>query len=73
MSVKVPTEIIIIIDKLVNAGLFTSRSEFVRCAMSDFLIKVLRKNKHLLENRIDIQNLLRHLEKFSNIINMEII
>jgi len=49
LTVKVPVKIIEIIDRLVEAGLYGSRSEFVREALRALVNRILNNNGELRE------------------------
>ena len=49
LTVKVPVKLIEIIDRLVEAGLYGSRSEFVREALRTLINRVLNNNGELRE------------------------
>lgn len=53
ISVKVPKKIIEIIDLFVEAGLYSTRSEFVREALRLLIQRVMDKNKNLISGFID--------------------
>lgn len=46
ITVKLPDETIAMIDKLVKAGLYTSRSEFIRNAVRELINKELGRPTH---------------------------
>ncbi len=53
ISVKVPKKIIEIIELFVEAGLYSTRSEFVREALRLLIQRVMDKNKNLISGFID--------------------
>ena len=59
LTVKVPVQLIEIIDRLVEAGLYGSRSEFVREALRTLVNRILSNNKELREKIIRLFGLER--------------
>ena len=57
LTVKVPRRIIEIIDLFVEAGLYSSRSEFVREALRTLIQNVMSKNKDMIKGLIDEKTL----------------
>jgi len=53
LTVKVPRKLIEIIDILVDAGLYSSRSEFVREALRAQIQAVMSKNKNIIKGLVD--------------------
>ena len=53
LTVKVPRKLIEIIDMLVDAGLYSSRSEFVREALRTLIQIVMNKNKNIIKGLLD--------------------
>ncbi len=53
LTVKVPRKLIEIIDIFVDAGLYSSRSEFVREALRTQIQIVMNKNKNIIKGLLD--------------------
>jgi len=63
LTVKVPRKLIEIIDILVDAGLYSSRSEFVREALRTLIQIVMNKNRDIIRGLIDEKTIRTIIER----------
>ena len=62
LTAKVPRKLIEIIDMLVDAGLYSSRSEFIREALRTLIRIVIERNRDLIKGIIDEKSIQRILK-----------